>query len=155
MKSIRKVWTIPILIDETGMILAGHGRLEAAKRLGMSEVPTVTIAGLSPGEKRAILIADNRLPEKAVWDFDILREHFKDLIDIDFDVELTGFTTGEIDLVLDGQPGKLDPADDLSGLPLDASAVSKMGDRWELGRHMFGFCKIVTASSALAASKTR
>ena len=113
MKSIRKVWTIPILIDETGTILAGHGRLEAAKRLGMNEVPTVTIAGLSPGEKRAILIADNRLPEKAVWDFDILRGHFKDLIDIDFDVELTGFTTGEIDLVLDGQPGKLDPADDL------------------------------------------
>ena len=94
MKSIRKVWTIPILIDETGTILAGHGRLEAAKRLGMNEVPTVTIAGLSPGEKRAVLIADNRLPEKAVWDFDILRGHFKDLIDIDFDVELTGFTTG-------------------------------------------------------------
>jgi DNA modification methylase len=135
MKSIRKVWTIPILIDETGTILAGHGRLEAAKRLGMNEVPTVTIAGLSAGEKRAILIADNRLPEKAVWDFDILRGHFKDLIDIDFDVELTGFTTGEIDLVLDGQSGKLDPADDLSGLPLDAPAVSKMGDRWELGRH--------------------
>jgi DNA modification methylase len=135
MKSIRKVWTIPILIDETGTILAGHGRLEAAKRLGMNEVPTVTIAGLSAGEKRAILIADNRLPEKAVWDFDILRGHFKDLIEIDFDVELTGFTTGEIDLVLDGQPGKLDPADDLSGLPLDAPAVSKMGDRWELGRH--------------------
>ena len=53
MKSIRKVWTNPILIDESAMILAGHGRLEAAKRLGMSEVPTVTITGLSPGEKRA------------------------------------------------------------------------------------------------------
>jgi ParB-like chromosome segregation protein Spo0J len=65
MKSIRKVWTNPILIDESAMILAGHGRLEAAKRLGMSEVPTVTITGLSPGEKRAILIADNRLPERA------------------------------------------------------------------------------------------
>jgi ParB-like chromosome segregation protein Spo0J len=62
MKSIRKVWTNPILIDETGTILAGHGRLEAAKRLSMREVPTVTITGLSPGEKRAILIADNRLP---------------------------------------------------------------------------------------------
>ena len=101
----------------------------------MSEVPTVTITGLSPGEKRAILIADNRLPERAVWDFDLLRGHFKDLIEIDFDVELTGFTTGEIDLVLDGRPGTLDPADDLSGLPLDRPAVSKMGDVWELGRH--------------------
>ena len=135
MKSIRKVWTNPILIDESAMILAGHGRLEAAKRLGMSEVPTVTITGLNPGEKRAILIADNRLPERAVWDFDVLRGHFKDLIEIDFDVELTGFTTGEIDLVLDGLPGTLDPADDLSGLPLARPAVSKMGDRWELGRH--------------------
>ncbi len=135
MKSIRKVWTNPILIDESAMILAGHGRLEAAKRLGMSEVPTVTITGLSPGEKRAILIADNRLPERAVWDFDVLRGHFKDLIEIDFDVELTGFTTGEIDLVLDGRRGTLDPADDLSGLPLDRPAVSKMGDRWQLGRH--------------------
>jgi DNA modification methylase len=135
MKSIRKVWTNPILIDESAMILAGHGRIEAAKRLGMSEVPTVTITGLSPGEKRAILIADNRLPERAVWDFDVLRGHFKDLIEIDFDVELTGFTTGEIDLVLDGLPGTLDPADDLSGLPLARPAVSKMGDRWELGRH--------------------
>jgi len=135
MKSIRKIWTNPILIDESAMILAGHGRLEAAKRLGMSEVPTVTITGLSPGEKRAILIADNRLPERAVWDFDILRGHFKDLIEIDFDVELTGFATGEIDLVLDGCPETLDPADDLSGLPLDTPAVSKMGDRWELGHH--------------------
>src|SRR5262249_25162007 len=109
MKSIRKVWTNPILIDESAMILAGHGRLEAAKRLGMSEVPTVTITGLSPAEKRAILIADNRLPERAVWDFNVLRGHFKDLIEIDFDVELTGFTTGEIDLVLDGLPGTIDP----------------------------------------------
>jgi hypothetical protein len=136
MKSIRKVWTNPILIDETRTILAGHGRLEAAKRLGLREVPTVTIAGLNAGEKRAILIADNRLPERAVWDFDVLRGHFKDLIEVDFDVELTGFTTGEIDLVLDGQASSPDPADDLSSLPLDGPAVSKLGDRWQLGRHL-------------------
>jgi len=66
MKSIRRVWTNPILIDESGTILAGHGRLEAAKRLGMIEVPTVTIGGLSSAEKRAILIADNRIPERAI-----------------------------------------------------------------------------------------
>src|SRR5215467_4953260 len=62
MKSIRRIWTVPILVDETGTILAGHGRLEAARRLGMPEVPTITLAGLSLPEKRAILIADNRLP---------------------------------------------------------------------------------------------
>jgi len=78
MKSIDLVWTSPILIDESATILAGHCRLEAAKRFGMTEVPTITIAGLSDSEKRAVVIADNRLPERAVWDFDLLREHFKD-----------------------------------------------------------------------------
>jgi ParB-like chromosome segregation protein Spo0J len=93
MRGIERVWTNPILIDETGTVLAGHARLEAAKRLGLTEVPTLTIAGLSAAEKRAVVIADNRLPEQAVWDFDLLREHFKELIEIDFDVELTGFST--------------------------------------------------------------
>jgi DNA modification methylase len=135
MKSIKQVWTNPIVIDETRTILAGHGRLEAAKRLGMKEVPTVTVSGLGRGEKKAILIADNRLPERAVWDFEVLREHFRDLIEIDFDVDLTGFTMGEVDLILDGQPGTRDPADDLSDLRRDGPAVSKVGDGWELGRH--------------------
>jgi hypothetical protein len=123
------------LIDEAGTILAGHGRVEAAKRLGMTEVPTVTIGGLSPAEKRAILIADNRLPEHAVWDFDVLRGHFRNLIECDFDVELSGFTTGEVDLILDGQPGTLDSADDLSGIRLDGPVVSTLGDQWERPRH--------------------
>jgi ParB-like chromosome segregation protein Spo0J len=122
------------LIDESRTILAGHARLEAAKRLERSEVPTLTIAGLSAAEKRAVVIADNRLPEQAVWDFDLLREHFKELIDLDFDVELTGFSTGEIDLVLDGKPAPAatDPADDLTGLD-EGPVVSRSGDIWELG----------------------
>jgi DNA modification methylase len=137
MQSIRRVWTNPILIDETGTILAGHGRLEAAKRLGMREVPTITVSGLSPSEKRAVVIADNRLPERAVWDFDLLRGHFQDLIVLDFDVELTGFSTGEVDLLVDGatKTGDADPADDLSGLTLDGPTVCQIGDVWELGRH--------------------
>jgi ParB-like nuclease domain len=136
MRTIDRIWTNPILTDETHTILAGHARLEAAKRLGRREVPTLTIAGLSVAEKRAVVIADNRLPEQAVWDFDLLREHFKELIEIDFDVELTGFSTGEIDLVLDGKPAlsATDPADDLTGLD-DGAAVSRPGDVWELGRH--------------------
>ena len=136
MRGIERVWTNPILIDETGTVLAGHARLEAARRLGLTEVPTLTIVGLSAAEKRAVVIADNRLPEQAVWDFDLLREHFKELIEIDFDVELTGFSTGEIDLVLDGKPAPAatDPADDLTGLD-DGPAVSQPGDVWELGRH--------------------
>jgi DNA modification methylase len=137
MRSIEQVWTNPILIDETGTILAGHGRLEAAKRLGRTEVPTLTITGLGAAEKRAVVIADNRLPEQAVWDFDLLRGHFKELIEVDFDVELTGFSTGEIDLLLDGKPAALtdDPADDLTGLKSAGPAVSQLGDVWQLDRH--------------------
>jgi len=135
--SVLSIWTNPILIDETGTILAGHGRLEAAKRLGRSEVPTLTIAGLSAAEKRAVVIADNRLPEQAVWDFDLLRGHFKELIEIDFDVELTGFSTGEIDLLLDGKPPPAtdDPADELTGLRSEGPAISQPGDVWQLDRH--------------------
>jgi ParB-like nuclease domain len=135
MKSIRRVWTVPILVDEAGTILAGHGRLEAARRLGMPEVPTITLAGLSSAEKRAVLIADNRLPEGAAWDFDVLRQHFQDLIEVDFDVELSGFTTGEVDLLLDSQRPPQDPADDLTSLALQGPAVSQPGDLWELGPH--------------------
>src|SRR5215470_7003128 len=137
MRSIEQVWTNPILIDETGTILTGHGRWEAAKRLGRTEVPTLTIAGLTAPEKRAVVIADNRLPEQAVWDFDLLRGHFTELIEVDFDVELTGFSTGEIDLLVDGNPGLAthDPANDLTGLTSDGRAVSQSGDVWQLDRH--------------------
>jgi len=137
MKSIRRFWTIPILIDETGTILAGHLRCEAAKRLGMTEVPTIMITGLSDSEKRAIVIADNRLPEQAIWDFDLLREHFRELIDLDFDVELTGFSTGEIDLILDSDAAQegSDAADDVSEFSVDGPAISRLGDTWDLDRH--------------------
>jgi DNA modification methylase len=137
MKSIGRFWTNPILVDETGTILAGHGRWEAARRLGMTEVPTVTVGGLSDSEKRAVVIADNRLPEQAVWDFDLLRGHFRELIELDFDVELTGFSTGEIDLLIDGsqQSTNTDPADNLAGLAPEGPAISQFGDVWELGRH--------------------
>jgi DNA modification methylase len=84
-----------------------------------------------------VVISDNRLPEQAVWDFELLQDHFKALIEIDFDIELTGFSTGEIDLLLDGKPapGATDPADDLTGLDSQGPAISQPGDSWELGRH--------------------
>ena len=137
MKSIKRLWTNPILIDEVGTILAGHARAEAARRLGMTEVPTITISGLSASEKHAVVIADNRLPELAAWDFDVLRLQFQDLINIDFDIELTGFSTGEVDLVIDGAAQSIatDPADDLAGLVSEGPAVTQPGDIWQLGRH--------------------
>jgi DNA modification methylase len=136
MKSIRRGWTNPILIDEDNTILAGHGRLEAAKRLLLSSVPTLMLSGLSDAEKRAIVISDNKLPEKATWDFALLSGHMKDLIAIDFDVELTGFSTGEVDILLDEpDSGKADPADVIDEALLQEAVVSRPGDLWELGRH--------------------
>jgi DNA modification methylase len=136
MRSVSHIWTNPILTDETGTILAGHGRLEAAKRLKIDKVPTVTIRGLSAAEKKAVVIADNRLPEGALWDFDQLRFHFKNLIDLDFDVELTGFSTGEVDLLIDGstKTSTTDLTDDSTDLPA-GPPVSQLGDNWDLGRH--------------------
>ena len=136
MKVLARVWTIPILIDETGTILCGHARYEAARRLGMDKVPTITINGLSGAEKQSIVIADNRLPEKAAWDSDLLREHFQDLISLDVDVELTGFSTGEIDLILDGET-KLDTGENEQEWNSTESgpAVSKLNDEWQCGRH--------------------
>jgi DNA modification methylase len=137
MKNIKQIWTNPILVDETGVILAGHARCKAAERLGMSQVPTITIAGLSESEKRAIVIADNRLPEQAGWDFSLLRTHFEELVAVDFDVEQTGFSTGEIDLLLDGAPilDTADAADDLESAKAQDPAVSRLGDIWHLGPH--------------------
>ena len=156
MKRIQRFWTNPILVDETATILAGHGRWEAARRLGMTEVPTIMVSGLSESEKRAVMIADNRLPEQAVWDFDLLRRHFQDLIKLDFDVELTGFSTGEVDLLIDGsrQSMATDPADDLAGLAPDGPAISQLDDVWELGRHRLA-CGDAQHSRVTKAAKGR
>jgi ParB-like chromosome segregation protein Spo0J len=91
----------PILIDDKLKIIAGHGRVEAAKLIGAPTVPTVRLSHLDETQKRAYLIADNALATKAGWDREILAIEFQGLIDIGFDVELTGFETAEIDLVLD------------------------------------------------------
>ncbi len=137
MKAIEQCWTSPILIDEAGTILCGHARREAAQRLGLTHVPTLTVHGLDESQKKALVIADNRLPEQALWDNDLLREHFEDLNEMNFDVELTGFSTGEVDLIIDGksEAEAQDPADDLSGLFAEGPPVSRQGDLWKLGPH--------------------
>lgn len=138
MRAISNGWTNPILIDETNTILCGHGRLEAAKRLGLDLVPTLTVSGLSAAAKRALVISDNKLGEQAAWDFDLLEGHLRELIDLEFDVELTGFSTGEVDILLDGKPPKheaKDPDDDLDDGALLGPAVAIAGDLWHLGPH--------------------
>src|ERR1700689_48206 len=137
MRNIRDTgWTSPILIDESGTILAGHCRLEAAKRLGLEAVPTITLSGLSDAKKKAVVIADNRLAERAEWDFTLLRKNFKELIDIDFEINLTGFSTREVDIILDDQdaPSEDGPLDNFVP-PTDGPAVSVTGDVWHLAAH--------------------
>jgi DNA modification methylase len=140
--SIRRFgFTNPVLIGEDGEIIAGHGRVEAAKLLGLDSVPTVRLAHLSAAQRRAYVLADNKLALNAGWDRELLAIELQGLIDIDFDVELTGFSPTEIDLVLDeareGSPNGPTEAEDQIPFPIDdpTSAVTRAGDVWCLGRH--------------------
>ena len=89
-------WTSPILLDGDNGIIAGHGRLAAAQKLGLDEAPTIDLLGLSDAQKRAYIIADNKTALNATWDFDMLTVEFEDLSAVDFDLGLTGFDDAEV-----------------------------------------------------------
>jgi ParB-like chromosome segregation protein Spo0J len=129
--------TNPILIDDGGQIIAGHGRVEAAKLLGIESVPALRLSHLSAADKRAYVIADNRLAEKAGWDRELLAIELQALVDLEFDVELTGFEMGEIDIILSDSDEAKDeaagPEDDAPD-PLPDRIVSRLGDIWNLGQ---------------------
>ncbi len=131
-------FTNPVLIDEDGGIVAVHGRVAAAKKLGLTEVPTIELGHLTPAERRAYVIADNKLAELAGWDREILKIEFQALseLDLDFELEITGFETAELDLLLDDSAGEdaADPADEMPE-PEPGLAVSQLGDVWLLGKH--------------------
>lgn len=92
----------PVLTGEDGSIIAGHGRVEAAKLVGRMSVPTVRLSHLSEAERRAYVLADNQLAAKAGWDRDLLAIELQGLLDLNFDLELTGFDPGEIDFIFEG-----------------------------------------------------
>jgi DNA modification methylase len=128
-------------VDRDNNVIAGHGRILAAHLLGMQEVPTIQLDHLTQAQARAFMIADNRLTEIAVWDDHLLAEQLKILseVDLDFSLEATGFTMGEIDLRIEGLStdgeGKEDLADKLPPLPA-GPPVTRPGDLWLLGeRH--------------------
>lgn len=138
-ESIRRFgFTNPILISDDGEIIAGHGRVLAAKELGITAVPTIKLSHLSPAERRAYVLADNKLALNAGWNNDILAIELQALIDLDFDVSLTGFSLAEVDLTLDrareASPASSDTAADLIPAPSE-TMVSQQGDLWLLGRH--------------------
>jgi DNA modification methylase len=126
----------PIVIDETGLVLAGHARLEAAKSLGLASVPCVRLGDLTAIQKKAVALADNRIGDESTFDPDALRALLVELTDIDFDIELAGFDTGEVDLIIDGSNASSDdPADRFEEPAPDQAAISQPGDLWLLGAH--------------------
>jgi DNA modification methylase len=133
--SIREFgFTNPVLLDEANGIIAGHGRVLAARKLGMQDVPAIRLAHLTEAQKRAYVIADNKLALNAGWDEELLRLELKDLQDLNFDVALTGFSTEELDALMapPGTEGLTDP-DAVPEAP--EHPVSVPGDVWLLGRH--------------------
>jgi DNA modification methylase len=133
-------FTNPVLVDKNNIIVAGHGRVAAAKRLGYTDVPTLLLDSLTPEQVIAYRIADNRIAELAGWDQSILTIEYQHLVDCDveFDLEVTGFTMAEIDIHLNGSDDDSgddanDPADEI---PEEQQfAVSRIGDLWLMKRH--------------------
>ncbi|MGH6812193.1 MAG: site-specific DNA-methyltransferase [Methylocella sp.] len=131
-------FTNPVLIDNHDMILAGHGQVEAAKLLDMAKVPCVRIETMTPEQKRAYVLADNKLALNASWDQEILAIELQGLIDLGFDLTVTGFSLAEADFVLDAaREGAVDtPAGPEDAIPpMTEDTVTRMGDLWRLGRH--------------------
>lgn len=128
----------PLLISDDNEIVAGHGRHAAAKHLGLETVPCVRLSHLTPEQRRAYILADNKLALNAGWDQELLAFELEELKALEIDIELTGFTMPEIDIILDevrsaDPKGKDDIEDALPDVP--ARAITKPGDVWVLGRH--------------------
>ncbi|WP_440255564.1 site-specific DNA-methyltransferase [Candidatus Avelusimicrobium sp.] len=151
-KSIQEFgFTNPVLIDKDNCILAGHGRVEAAKLAGLTEVPAVVISHLTPAQKKAYILADNRLAELSGWDKNILKvelEELQRIEDGDFDLTLTGFETPEIDVLL--APPDAPAPENANFLEKSIPARVKSGDLWQLGAH-----KLLCADSTQPASFCR
>jgi len=129
-------FTNPILIDPDGTVIAGHGRLLAAKEMALAEVPTITIEGLSEAQNRALRLADNKIALSAGWDVELLKVELGELgaLDVEIDLSLTGFSTGEIDVVL---KEAADPDDEVIP-PVPEAPRTRPGDIWILGDHRVG-----------------
>ena len=150
-------WTNPVLVDGANGVIAGHGRLAAAHKLGLAEVPVIELAHLTPTQKRAYVISDNRLALDAGWDEELLALELTELSESGYDLALTGFDDGEIETFLaraagedDAQSGESDQdaADDVPEPP--EVPVSQVGDVWAIGRHRL-ICGDSTDAKVVAA----
>lgn len=137
-KSIQSFgFNIPIAIDRAGQVVSGHARLEAAKKMGLDQVPVIYLDHLTPEQIKAFAIADNRLSEMSSWDEKLLAIQLKELslVDLDFDLEATGFTVGEIDLYIEGLTEPAEPVDETVPEAPEGPAVTQLGDLWLMGEH--------------------
>lgn len=126
-------WTTPVLIDEQGGIIAGHGRVLAAQKLGIKEIPVMVARGWTEAQKKAYILADNKLALNAGWDTELLKVELAELKGLDFDLPLTGFSADELNILLaDKTEGLTDP-DDVPDAPINP--VTVLGDVWILGKH--------------------
>ena len=152
-RSIREFgFTNPLLIDESGLVIAGHGRVEAAKREGLTELPVIELQGLTEAQKRALLIADNQIATNAGWDENLLRLELDTLKDEGFDLSIVGFTDEELaNLLADSLEEGLTDPDDVPEPPVDP--VTVLGDVWLLSKHrvMCGDSTNIEAVEALCA----
>lgn len=141
----------PVLIDEDKNLIAGHGRVEAARAEGMTEVPYVTVSELSEAQRRAYIIADNRLAETGEWDAARLKFEMEELSSLSFDTSLTGFTIDDIPLLSGDEPagGPEAQEDDYDGSVPETTTVCE-GDIFQLGRH-----RLAVGSTADEAAMTR
>lgn len=126
-------FTNPILVDSDGRIIAGHGRLLAARALGLKRVPTIELGNLSEIQKRALRIADNKIALGAGWDLDLLKIELS-AIEVEMDLSITGFSTGELDVKLNGEA---DAEVDLIP-PVPSTPRTQNGDIWQAGEHVIG-----------------
>jgi DNA modification methylase len=152
--SIREYgWTNPVLVDDQGGVIAGHGRIEAAKLLGLINVPVIRLADMTEAQKRAYVIADNKLAENAGWNRSVLGLEIQELIEIDplFDIELTGFAMGEIDVLIGEQAVEADrtAADRQPVIDPTQPLITRPGDLWTLGQHRL-LCGDATKPEAFA-----
>jgi hypothetical protein len=130
-------WTNPVLVDEEGVLICGHGRTAAAPRAGVTSIPVIGARGWSEEEKRAYRLADNELAERADWDFERLRDELRDLDFAGFDLPLIGFEPDRLEAILKGlgSNGLTDP-DSVPEVP--EQPVSRPGDLWLMGDHRVG-----------------
>jgi ParB-like chromosome segregation protein Spo0J len=150
-------FNVPILVDRSLRVVAGHGRLLAAQSLGWREVPTILLDHLSEAKARAFMIADNRLAEAAVWNDRLLRQQLSELkaAELDFAIEATGFELAEIDLRLAGAGPGARKRNRRAASPPGPPPVARAGDWWLLGRHRVGCGAITDAVSEMLSDEER